>query len=144
MEKRLIDELKQRIETIIPENGLEAKIALAEKENRQLVIKFGMDPTAPDLHLGHAVVFKKLREFQEKLNAKIILLVGDFAYGLNSILGRYLLKVSVHIHLERIDLMIGLGNCSFMSLQFQIIVITEKVMEPLHNLLGLINLACSD
>ena len=88
MEKRLIDELKQRIETIIPENGLEAKIALAEKENRQLVIKFGMDPTAPDLHLGHAVVFKKLREFQEKLNAKIILLVGDFTAMVGDPTGR--------------------------------------------------------
>ena len=88
MEKEQIEKLKRGIETIIPENGLEAKIALAEKEGRPLVIKFGMDPTAPDLHLGHAVAFKKLREFQEKLGAKIVLLVGDFTAMIGDPTGR--------------------------------------------------------
>jgi len=88
MEKQQIEKLKKGIETIVPENGLEAKIALAEKENRPLVIKFGMDPTAPDLHLGHAVAFKKLREFQEKTGAKIVLLVGDFTAAIGDPTGR--------------------------------------------------------
>lgn len=71
------EELAKGIETIVPANGLKEKLALSEKEKRPLVIKFGMDPTAPDLHLGHAVGLKKIREF---LNAghEIHLIVGDF------------------------------------------------------------------
>ena len=57
------EELSHGIEMIVPENGLKEKLALAEKENRPLIIKFGMDPTAPDLHLGHAVGLKKLKQF---------------------------------------------------------------------------------
>jgi len=87
MEKELIEKLKHGIETIVPENGLEQKIELAEKENRPLVIKFGMDPTAPDLHLGHAVGLKKLREFQEA-GAQIVLLVGDFTAAVGDPTGR--------------------------------------------------------
>ncbi len=87
MEKEQIEKLKKGIESIIPENGLEAKIALAEKEGRPLVIKFGMDPTAPDLHLGHAVAMKKLRQFQQA-GAKIVLLVGDFTAAVGDPTGR--------------------------------------------------------
>lgn len=87
MEKEQIEKLKRGIESIIPENGLEQKIALAEKENRPLIIKFGMDPTAPDLHLGHAVALKKLRQFQN-MGAQIILLVGDFTAAVGDPTGR--------------------------------------------------------
>ena len=59
-----IQKLKENVEIFLPENGLEEKLNQAEKENRKLVIKLGFDPTAPDLHLGHAVVLKKLKEFQ--------------------------------------------------------------------------------
>ena len=45
-------------------------LILAEKERRQLRIKLGMDPTAPDLHLGHAVVLRKLRQFQDMGHGK--------------------------------------------------------------------------
>lgn len=62
---------------MLPENGLEDKLALAEKEQRKLVIKLGFDPTAPDLHLGHAVVLKKLKQFQE-LGHQVLILVGSF------------------------------------------------------------------
>ncbi|WP_190616179.1 tyrosine--tRNA ligase [Tepiditoga spiralis] len=47
------------------------------KEKKQLRVKFGADPSRPDLHLGHAVVMKKLRDFQ-KLGHKIVLIIGDF------------------------------------------------------------------
>lgn len=69
--------LKQNAEIILPENGLELKLAQAEKEQRKLIIKLGFDPTAPDLHLGHAVVLKKLKQFQD-LGHTIIILVGSF------------------------------------------------------------------
>lgn len=72
-----IKKLKENVEIIIPENGLEEKLVQAEKENRKLVIKLGFDPTAPDLHLGHAVVLKKLRQFQQ-LGHQIVILVGSF------------------------------------------------------------------
>ena len=69
--------LKENVAIFLPENGLEEKLILAEKENRSLRIKLGFDPTAPDLHLGHAVVLKKLKEFQD-LGHQIVILVGSF------------------------------------------------------------------
>ncbi|GEQ85005.1 tyrosine--tRNA ligase [Patiriisocius marinistellae] len=72
-----IKKLKENVEIILPENGLEDKLKQAKKNNRKLIIKLGFDPTAPDLHLGHAVVLKKLREFQD-LGHQVIILVGDF------------------------------------------------------------------
>jgi tyrosyl-tRNA synthetase len=72
-----IQKLKENAAIFLPENGLEEKLNLAEKENRKLVIKLGFDPTAPDLHLGHAVVLKKLKEFQD-LGHQIVILVGSF------------------------------------------------------------------
>jgi len=73
----MINQLKQNIEIILPENGLEEKLHQAQKENRKLIIKLGFDPTAPDLHLGHAVVLKKLKKFQD-LGHTIIIIVGSF------------------------------------------------------------------
>ncbi|OVE62809.1 tyrosine--tRNA ligase [Chryseobacterium mucoviscidosis] len=73
----MIRKLKENVEIILPENGLEEKIQQAEKENRKLIIKLGFDPTAPDLHLGHAVVLKKLKQFQD-LGHQIVIIVGSF------------------------------------------------------------------
>ncbi|WP_343665188.1 tyrosine--tRNA ligase [Chryseobacterium mucoviscidosis] len=73
----MIRKLKENVEIILPENGLEEKIQQAEKENRKLIIKIGFDPTAPDLHLGHAVVLKKLKQFQD-LGHQIVIIVGSF------------------------------------------------------------------
>ena len=87
MDLTTLEKLKQGIETIVPTNGLEEKLKLAEKEKRPLIIKFGMDPTAPDLHLGHAVAFKKLRDFQEA-GHEIHLLVGDFTACIGDPSGR--------------------------------------------------------
>jgi len=72
-----IKKLKENVEIILPQNGLEEKLALSKNKNRPLKIKLGFDPTAPDLHLGHAVVLKKLKQFQE-LGHQIIILVGSF------------------------------------------------------------------
>jgi len=81
------EELAHGIESIIPENGLKEKLALAEKEKRPLIVKFGMDPTAPDLHLGHAVGLKKLRQFQEA-GHELCLIVGDFTACIGDPTGR--------------------------------------------------------
>ncbi len=63
--------------------ALEKKLA----QNRPLIIKFGADPTAPDLHLGHATVLSKLRQFQE-LGHTIIFLIGDFTSLIGDPTGR--------------------------------------------------------
>ncbi|AEE14514.1 Tyrosyl-tRNA synthetase [Thermodesulfobium narugense DSM 14796] len=60
-------------EEIIPLEDLEKKI----KSGRKLNIKLGIDPTAPDLHLGHTVVLRKLKNFQD-LGHNVILIIGDF------------------------------------------------------------------
>jgi len=62
---------------ILPAGSLEAKLKLAEKENRPLRVKAGFDPTAPDLHLGHTVLLEKLRQFQQ-CGHQVIFLIGDF------------------------------------------------------------------
>ncbi|MGN6370095.1 MAG: tyrosine--tRNA ligase [Phycisphaerae bacterium] len=55
---------------------LKKRLEHAQKTGRQLRIKLGMDPTAPDLHLGHAVVLRKMRQFQD-LGHKAVLIIGD-------------------------------------------------------------------
>ncbi len=72
-----ISKLKENVAITLPENGLEEKLKQAHQENRKLTIKLGFDPTAPDLHLGHAVVLKKLKQFQD-MEHQIVILVGSF------------------------------------------------------------------
>src|ERR1700755_16823 len=71
----------------LPDGGLAAKLALAEKEGRQLRVKLGLDPTAPDIHLGHTVVLQKLREFQD-LGHRVVLIVGDYTARVGDPSGR--------------------------------------------------------
>ena len=71
----------------LPAGGLEAKLALAAREGRPLRVKLGLDPTAPDIHLGHTVVLQKLREFQE-LGHRVVLIVGDYTARVGDPSGR--------------------------------------------------------
>lgn len=73
----MISTLQENVAITLPENGLEEKLRLAREENRKLTVKLGFDPTAPDLHLGHAVVLKKLKQFQD-LGHQIVIVVGSF------------------------------------------------------------------
>jgi tyrosyl-tRNA synthetase len=72
-----MDEIRRGTVEILPEAELEKKITRSIKNNQPLKIKFGADPSAPDLHIGHAVVFNKLRVFQQ-LGHDVIFLIGDF------------------------------------------------------------------
>lgn len=84
--KSNIEQLKQiktGTEKIIPEQELIKKL----ESGRSLVIKLGADPTAPDLHLGHAVVLSKLRQFQD-LGHHVIFLIGDFTALIGDPTGR--------------------------------------------------------
>lgn len=69
--------LRQGTVEIIPEQELRAKLEKSAKTGKPLRIKLGADPTAPDIHLGHTVVIRKLRAFQE-LGHTVIFLIGDF------------------------------------------------------------------
>ena len=62
---------------VIPVEGLAEKLRLAKREDRPLRIKLGIDPSGSDLTLGHAVVLRKLRQFQD-LGHIAVLIVGDF------------------------------------------------------------------
>jgi len=71
----------------LPEGALAAKLALG----RPLRVKFGVDPTAPDIHLGHTVVFQKLREFQD-LGHRAVLIIGDYTARVGDPSGRSTLR----------------------------------------------------
>jgi tyrosyl-tRNA synthetase len=62
---------------IIPADGLKAKLEKSAKTGKPLRVKLGVDPTAPDIHLGHTVVIRKLKHFQE-MGHTAIFLIGDF------------------------------------------------------------------
>jgi len=68
--------IKRAAVEIISEEGLRKKIENSVKLNRPLIIKAGFDPSAPDIHLGHTVLLRKLRHFQQ-LGHKVIFLIGD-------------------------------------------------------------------
>ncbi|MDI6802916.1 MAG: tyrosine--tRNA ligase [Bacteroidota bacterium] len=72
-----MDLIKRGVFEIIPEDTLVAKIEKSIKTQTPLKIKLGCDPSRPDLHLGHSVVLRKLRHFQD-LGHEAILIVGDF------------------------------------------------------------------
>jgi tyrosyl-tRNA synthetase len=69
--------LKRGTVEIFGEDELAQRITEANKEGRPLRVKLGMDPTAPDIHLGHTVVLRKLRQFQD-LGHKAVLIIGDY------------------------------------------------------------------
>jgi tyrosyl-tRNA synthetase len=69
--------LKRGVVEVIPEEELKEKLERSIKENKPLRIKLGADPSAPDLHLGHTVPLRKLRQFQD-LGHEVYFLIGDF------------------------------------------------------------------
>jgi tyrosyl-tRNA synthetase len=71
----------------LPEGGLAGKLAQAEAEGRPLRVKLGIDPTAPDIHLGFTVVLQKLREFQDAGHV-VVLIVGDYTARVGDPSGR--------------------------------------------------------
>ena len=71
----------------LPAGGLEQRLEVVAKEGRPLRVKLGLDPTAPDIHLGHTVVLQKLREFQD-LGHVVVLIVGDYTARVGDPSGR--------------------------------------------------------
>lgn len=75
----------------LPEGALAKQLADAAKEGRRLRVKLGIDPTAPDIHLGHAVVLRKLREFQDA-GHRVVLIIGDYTARVGDPSGRSSLR----------------------------------------------------
>lgn len=75
----------------LPAGALEAKLRAGLEQQRPLRVKLGIDPTAPDIHLGHAVVLGKLREFQD-LGHRVVLIIGDYTARVGDPSGRSALR----------------------------------------------------
>jgi tyrosyl-tRNA synthetase len=78
-----VDILKRGAEETLPEGALEKQLAKGEP----LRVKLGIDPTAPDIHLGHVVVLNKLAQFQQQ-GHKVVLIIGDFTARIGDPSGR--------------------------------------------------------
>ncbi|MCX7965763.1 MAG: tyrosine--tRNA ligase [Syntrophorhabdaceae bacterium] len=85
--EKQIEIIKRGVVDLVTEDELRERLHKAQKENRPLRVKLGLDPTAPDLHLGHTVVLQKLKQFQE-LGHTAIFLIGDFTGMIGDPTGR--------------------------------------------------------
>src|SRR3989338_4874558 len=74
--ERQLDYLRKGTVEIIREEELRAKLAHSRAAKKPLLVKAGFDPTAPDLHLGHTVLLRKLKHFQD-LGHRVIFVIGD-------------------------------------------------------------------
>src|SRR4051794_12777594 len=75
--ERQLAVIRRGVAEIIPEEELKEKLRHSIETNRPLKVKLGLDPTAPDIHIGHTVVLHKLRQFQE-MGHVVQLVIGDF------------------------------------------------------------------
>src|SRR3954453_17912512 len=79
--------IKKGSAEIIRESELRDKLEQSRKTGKPLIVKAGFDPTAPDLHLGHTVLIRKLKHFQD-LGHTVIFLIGDFTGMIGDPTGR--------------------------------------------------------
>lgn len=85
--ERQLKILARGVDAIYNLDELRSKLTRSIRESRPLRVKLGMDPTAPDIHLGHSVVLRKLRQFQD-LGHKAVLIIGDFTAMIGDPSGR--------------------------------------------------------
>jgi len=98
--KEQMDLIKRGVFEIIPEEDLLKKIERSIKENKPLNIKLGCDPSRPDLHIGHAVVLRKLAQFQQ-LGHQAILIIGDFTGMIGDPSGRNVTRPALSLEETR-------------------------------------------
>jgi len=97
-----MDLIKKGAVEIIPEDELVQKIEKSIKNNTPLIIKLGADPSRPDLHIGHAVVLKKMRDFQD-LGHFAILIIGDFTAMIGDPTGKSKTRPQLSLEETRIN-----------------------------------------
>jgi len=98
--KEQIDQLSRGVEDFVSPEDLEAKLTRAEKTGKPLRVKLGADPSRPDLHIGHAVVLRKLRQFQD-MGHQAILIIGDFTASIGDPTGRNKTRPSITLEEAR-------------------------------------------
>jgi tyrosyl-tRNA synthetase len=86
-----LDYLQKGAAEIIRVSDLRERLEISQRDNRPLRVKAGFDPTAPDLHLGHTVLMRKLKHFQD-LGHQVIFLIGDFTSLIGDPTGRSLTR----------------------------------------------------
>lgn len=85
--KEAMATIKRGVDTLLIEEDLEQKLARSQATGTPLRCKLGLDPTAPDIHIGHTVVLNKLRQLQD-LGHTVIFLIGDFTASIGDPSGR--------------------------------------------------------
>ena len=95
-----MDVIKRGVSEIIPEDELVRKLENSSRQKKPLNVKLGCDPSRPDLHLGHSVVLRKLRQFQD-LGHQAILIVGDFTGMIGDPSGRSKTRPSLSLEETR-------------------------------------------
>src|SRR5271168_4001563 len=120
-EKEIKEVLSRGVsEFIDPQGKFKEKLLKKARGEYQgeIIIKFGVDPTRPDIHLGHATIFRKLKEFQN-LGCKVIFLVGDYTAQIGDPTGKSKTRPEINMEqlaqnvqsfLDQIHLLINVGD----------------------------------
>ena len=116
--ERQLDALRRGAVEIYTQDDLRDKLAAAVQEGRPLRVKLGMDPTAPDIHLGHTVVMGKMRQFQD-LGHKAVLIIGDYTARVGDpsgqdharpVLSEEQIKANAHTYFEQAGKVLDLAE----------------------------------
>jgi tyrosyl-tRNA synthetase len=110
----------------LPDGALAAKLDEAARLGRPMRVKFGIDPTAPDIHLGHAVALGKLREFQDAGHV-VVLIIGDYTARVGDPSGRSTLRPMLSG--EEIDA----NSATFQEQALRILDSDPRKLEVRHN-----------
>jgi tyrosyl-tRNA synthetase len=121
----------------LPRGALAEKLRVTRTEGRQLRVKLGIDPTAPDIHLGHAVVLRKLREFQDQ-GHRVVLIVGDYTARVGDPSGRSSLRPMLSA--EQIEA----NAATFAEQALRVLDASPQVLELRRNSEWLMQMAMSD
>ncbi len=115
--------LADGVAEILPEDEFRAKLERSVRTGRPLRVKLGCDPSRPDLHIGHAVVLEKLRQFQE-LGHRVIFIIGDFTAMIGDPSGRSKTRpaltleetqVNARTYLEQVGLLLDVTQAEIRS-----------------------------
>jgi len=115
--------LADGVAEILPEDEFRAKLERSVRTGRPLRVKLGFDPSRPDLHIGHAVVLEKLRQFQE-LGHRVIFIIGDFTAMIGDPSGRSKTRpaltleetqVNARTYLEQVGLLLDVTQAEIRS-----------------------------
>ncbi len=122
--KEQIDLLSRGVEDFVSPEGLEKKLKASAESGKPLRVKLGADPSRPDLHIGHAVVLRKLRQFQD-LGHQAVLIIGDFTASIGDPTGRNKTRPSITLEQAR--------EYGTSYLEQASIILDQNKLEVVHN-----------